>query len=82
MRTVISNVQPREEDIGRAAAVLFRQPINAELLQLVARKRIRSARIAPVHVPRVFEEDGGHVFLAHLLVEERLVERREIFTDV
>src|SRR3954463_4301858 len=70
---VIADVQPREEDI--AAGI---EPEDAELPQLVVRKRLGRAGIAPAHVPGVFEKNRAHLFVLDLLREERFVERREV----
>src|SRR4051794_39771180 len=70
---VVADVQPREEDV--AAGI---KPEDAELAELILRQRLARARVAPAHVPRVFEKDGAVVFLLHLLGEKRFVERREI----
>ena len=57
---------------------LGRQPVHAELAQLVRGQRISRAGIAPVHVPRVLQEHRAHLLPADLLVEQRPVEVTEL----
>src|SRR6266542_4885088 len=77
VRAVVADVQPRDER-RRAAASLARPPPDAELAQLRVRERFGSARVAPLAVPGVLEEDRAHLLAPHLLAEERLVERAEL----
>src|SRR3954463_16483837 len=75
MLAVVAHVQPREEDILRAAARRdgskatararpgtpgFADPKDAELPQLLGRERLGRTRVAPVHVPRVLGEEHAH----------------------
>src|SRR5215510_12488107 len=77
---VVAHVKPRDEDLLRPAPwqISLRlpgrgtnttNPPHAKAPQLVIRKRIGSARIAPTHVPRVFEKHRLVALFLHLLLE-------------
>ena len=61
---------------------IVRDPEHAGRSQLVFRKWIGGAGIAPAHVPEIFGERDAVFLLLRLLGEHRLVEAREVAFDV
>jgi hypothetical protein len=52
-------------------------PEGTERRHLVVGQGIGGARVAPAHVPRVFEIDDAHVVLSYLMLEHGAIEVAE-----
>src|SRR5262249_3348108 len=73
---VVPDVQPRQEEVGGIPRI--RRPVNTQPLELFVRQRICGARVAPAHVPRVFEENGAPLLVFNLTRKHRFVEARKL----
>ena len=87
MLGVITNVQARNKNILRGShlyAASWLRPVDpehAELAELIGTEGVRSAWIAPRHIPSVLEEDGTIVVCLGLSLEHCAVEVCEFGLD-